>query len=285
MKIIRNILLISLVFPLLFFNAVAMEVPTDSSKLDSELFDAIDGREQEKVRELLDKGVNPNARQWYGGRYDGSYRTPLWRALKTRNVAIIEMLLARGAKIDAPQGVPGDTNLHELAFYDFTIQWVRWGFDVPSAQAVINSSANIDTVNEAGFTPLMRAIQRGKLALVRLLLMNGANPNFKASLGGRIVTPLMLLEEGFLEQEIAETLLAAGADPTLTNERGLTAAQLFENTGRTAFSQLIELLQQAEENWKNEYKKKLLERQRLEQFTLGYPTLFSAPMVLSVPRS
>lgn len=86
---------------------------------------------------LLDRGADPNARNW-------AQVTPLHQAVRARNLAVVELLLARGAQVDARDN-RGST---------------------PLRRAVSGTGAS----HTAGTTDLMAP-------LTRLLLKHGADPD------------------------------------------------------------------------------------------------------------
>jgi uncharacterized protein len=87
---------------------------------------------------LLDRGADPNARNW-------DDVTPLHQAVRARNLAVVEVLLARGADVNARDKIRGST---------------------PLRRAVAATGAS----GTAGTAALM-------LPLTRLLLEHGADPN------------------------------------------------------------------------------------------------------------
>jgi uncharacterized protein len=92
---------------------------------------------------------------------------------KARDLTWLAYLLSRGAKPDIRDG-QGTTPLMIAA---------QLGF-VEGAQALIKRGAMIDLANSGGETPLIRAVQVRDAAMVRLLLMSGANPNKTDSVAG-----------------------------------------------------------------------------------------------------
>ncbi len=66
-------------------------------------------------------------------------------------------------------------------------------------------------------TPLIRAIFRNNIRLVKLLLENGANVNYVNALGN---TPLLLLCKNYNNLEMLKLLLEYGADLSIKDEKG-----------------------------------------------------------------
>ncbi|KAJ7308185.1 hypothetical protein JRQ81_008702 [Phrynocephalus forsythii] len=99
---------------------------------------------------------------------------------------------------------------------------------------------NVNHQNKAGYTALMLAAlaaveQEGEMAVVRRLFAMG-NVNAKASQAGQ--TALMLaVSHG--RQEMAEALLACGADVNLQDEEGSTALMCACEHGRAATVRLL----------------------------------------------
>jgi ankyrin repeat protein len=124
---------------------------------------------------LLDAGANVNAMDWYG-------QTPLWATVDMRNLelartgndrnirdeafALIERLLQSGADPNArTREFP-----HERRYLVVVVGSVAW-------------------VDLTGQTPFLRAAAAGDLAVMRLLLEHGADPNIATYAG---TTPLMV---------------------------------------------------------------------------------------------
>jgi uncharacterized protein len=128
----------------------------------------------EIAQRLLDADANAKTSDWYGV-------TPLWAAVDIRNLelgregndrnvraeafALIERLLAAGADPNArTRELP-----HERRFILVVVGSVTW-------------------VDFTGQTPFLRAAAAGDVAVMRLLVAHGANPNIATHAG---TTPLM----------------------------------------------------------------------------------------------
>lgn len=98
--------------------------------------------------------------------------------------------------------------------------------DVDGVTQAIANGADVNQVIGSG-TPLSLAVGQKNKEMIRLLLTHGANPSLRDESSGDGDTPLHLAcIEG--EEEIAELLIASGADVDAKN-----------NTGDTPLSSLI----------------------------------------------
>ena len=91
--------------------------------------------------------------------------SPLHIAVKTRNLPMVEYLLAHGADVDA-QDNNGYTPL-AYAIGQHRLEIVR---------SLIRHHADINLANDAGITPLQQAAYGNDFDIVDLLLENGADP-------------------------------------------------------------------------------------------------------------
>lgn len=99
--------------------------------------------------------------------------TALHIVTKERDLTWMNYLLGLGARPDIRDG-RGNTPLMLATQIRF----------IEGAQALIKRRAAVDLANSGGETPLMRAVQQRDLAMVRLLLSAGANPDRVDSMAG-----------------------------------------------------------------------------------------------------
>lgn len=122
-----------------------------------------------EVKELLDKGANPNV-------FDALGRTPLHMAVFYNHPKTTALLIARGADVNAKDRI-GMTPLHAAVLVGSTQE----------VDLLLANKAEIDAVANSGLTPLHLAAATGRPQLVKLLIQRGANPLSKDVTGA---TPL-----------------------------------------------------------------------------------------------
>lgn len=249
---------IALVFGLALFVAIVLAAVRvlDESTSMLDLHQAVAGGDVEEVRALLDAGLDPNMR-------DATGETMLHRfaAMPTRNLGTARLLVARGAEIDAQNGL-GTTPLMEA------VRRQRWDY----VNFLLNEGADVTVRNANGDTALQRAVaqmnaprafsadeppnapERVRAGLVERLLDLGADPNVTDEYDSSLIavalrnedleTMRILLEHGADVNhkgafgstalhyaamggydEAVDILLEAGADPTLTDDSGKTPRQ------------------------------------------------------------
>ena len=146
--------------------------------LDSELLEAARKGDVRKVRELLDRGANVNARDEYGW-------TPLHLAAYRGYAEVARLLLDRGANVDARDDV-GDTPLH----------WAAHDGHLDVVELLLEHGADVNARAKDGATPLHAAAVNGRVDVVELLLEWGADASVMDK-GG--LTPADLARRGGFE--------------------------------------------------------------------------------------
>jgi cytohesin len=157
---------------------------------DAPLFGAA-GRGQLRVAGfLLDHGANVEG---------VNQHVPLLAAARNGNRAMVELLLSRGADVNAKES-DGYTALHYAA---------NRGFQTVTEVLLANKAeVNVPDKN-MGNTPLLLAAKGGQVKIIQILRTAGANPNAENKQGR---TPLSLAAESG-SPEAVKILLAAKADP------------------------------------------------------------------------
>ena len=203
-----------------------MAAVASAQNLDEALRNAVKGGENtEGIRDLLDKGANPNAPDNIG-------RTAVHLAAGVP--ANLSVLISGGGDTNA-QDSYGDSPLH------YASRPVNTGSTLERERAeairiLLQHRASPDVSNNDGDTPLHIAARHANInypdSAVEALLGGGASPNSSNNRGD---TPL---HAGITRVGAVGALLDAGADASATNREGLTPLQLFARDGTNTGTQV-----------------------------------------------
>lgn len=206
----------------------------DASK---ELVDAVLGNDPDRVRYLLDHGADPDE-------IAGLDYNALQTAVREGHLAIAELLLERGAKIDLPDRsgwspLTSAVYRNDAEMIDLLLRkgadknrygdsgWsplavaITYG-DLARVKQLVDAGADVNASNNAGYTPLMFATAKRADDVLALLIERGAKVGAANRAG---ITSLMLAAA---EDNVAaaKRLLAAGADAAARGADGRTALQI-----------------------------------------------------------
>jgi len=117
------------------------------------------------VKEMVDKGIDPNAQTKLG-------ISPLHMAAKKQETEITSLLIAKGADVNAGDQ-NGKTPLMEAAS----------GGRAANAEVLLSAGAKVNAIDENGFTALMWATMLGFPEFVEILLGSGAEVNARSKDG------------------------------------------------------------------------------------------------------
>jgi uncharacterized protein len=149
--------------------AVSAPVSAQSHSDSYSFLKAVKERDGETVNGLVSQpgSVAINSRDRSSGEGGLHY------VVRDRDLSWLTYLLGKGARTDI-QNQQGNTPLSLAA----QIGWVE------GAELLLRRRASVDLPNGRGETPLILAVQRRDLAMVRLLVANGANPKRSDSAAG-----------------------------------------------------------------------------------------------------
>jgi ankyrin repeat protein len=190
----------------------------------SVLYWAVRNDSVEIVKYLILKGADPKARE-KGEEVEG--RTLLWAA-KSREMA--EFLVSRGVDPHA-RDKNGDTALHQACRNSYR--------DV--VEFLLNSGIHVETKGRWDMPPLHSAastLTGDPRPIVNLLLQRGAAINSRGFHGHTVLHEVAY----FNRPEMADILLANGADPNLKDGEGKTPLDLANLAGREERARVINLL-------------------------------------------
>jgi hypothetical protein len=186
--------------------------------VDPELHIAANEGDVERVKKLLEKGADPNARNVVSW-------TPLHVVASKNHIEIAKLLLEHGADPNV-QEEHGRTPLHVAVSKNY----------VDMVRLLLEHGADPNTQDENGHTPLHWAAFYGQVDVVRLLLEHGADPNAEDKDGD---TPLHWAAS-WGRVDVVRLLLEHGADPTVKNKYGNTPLDLARVEGYHGIVSLIE---------------------------------------------
>ena len=167
---------------------------------------------------LLDAGADPDTVLAEG-------ETALMTAARTGMVEAVELLLARGAHVDAAESWRGQTAL----------MWAAAEGNAEVVAVLLAHGADVGAASRNGFTPLLFAAREGRIEVAELLLDAGASLDESLSIDSERTAlgvemkrasseglDALLLAAGSAHFELAARLLERGADPNAA-PRGWTA--------------------------------------------------------------
>jgi ankyrin repeat protein len=130
-----------------------------------EIFDPQKIRDQDYVKARLDNGLDPNTRN------HDLYNTDwlLTYAIRRQSPKTVELLLQRGAKVDARSEALDKTPLFQAAFQG----------ELAIAKLLVANGADVNACDRFGENALREAVAGRREEMVEFLLNAGTNPNHR----------------------------------------------------------------------------------------------------------
>ncbi|MBS1856276.1 MAG: ankyrin repeat domain-containing protein [Acidobacteria bacterium] len=209
------------------------------ARLDgSEILAATAADDSATIRLLLERGADVNAKDPVG-------MTPLMNAAANGNTKIAELLIARGAKVNAVSAaeINGSVKAGKIALGSFTpllLASVYGPADL--VRVLLDAGAGIDARDVRGMTPLMNAVatDHADARIARLLLDRGADVKARDSRGLSAADWAAMQNNPAILRE-----LGLNRRPAYTSRAVIPAAQAATGTARSAAARSIDLLQRA----------------------------------------
>ena len=173
-----------------------------------DFFGAVRSGDGRSIRQLMERGFDPNARDPQG-------QTALHLALRDQSPAVVEALWASPALDFDAVNAHGETPLM-MAALKGELEWVR---------KLLARGAKVD---KAGWAPLHYAATGPEPQIVGMLLDRGASIDAESP---NRSTPLMMASQYGTEASV-DLLLARGADARRRNDLGLDAVDFARRSGR-----------------------------------------------------
>ena len=135
---------------------------------------AANAADLEAVRDFLKNGVDVNSKYFLPGEKPPTHNlgTPLLFAVEGGNIQIVELLLEKGADVNAKNIVQVTPLLSGVDLNNYGI-----------VKLLISHGADLNAQTETGTSPLHNAAIYGRNRILKLLVEHGANVNIRARYG------------------------------------------------------------------------------------------------------
>lgn len=161
---------------------------------------------------LLKAGADPKATRWNG-------ETTLMIAAGVGSVEEVKLLIDAGV----------DVNGSEARRDQNALMWAAAEGHPDVVNALIQRGAKVNAATQSGFTPLAFAIMKNDAASVQCLLRAGADPNY--ALPDKDGTKMLTMAGSYKSAAAAIALLDGGADPNITDHKGMTPLHVAAEAG------------------------------------------------------
>ena len=149
------------------------EVSRMSTQLDTRMAQALNNEDVDTVKDLLDKGANPDI-YFEVSETPGAKEHALVYAIKEGNLELVEALISGGAQLNIKS-----YNLD--GSYNTPLWYAIAEDDVEIAAKIIAADANLNSAvdSHTGANALIVAVQKDLADIAKVLIFYGANLNFK----------------------------------------------------------------------------------------------------------
>ena len=198
---------------------LALSLPAQAGTPADDLSTAAYRDNGSAITTMLLRGVDPNLR-------DSQGRSALEQAMREQNLKALDALLAAPNLDLNSVNAAGETPLM-LAAIKGRLDWV---------EIFVKRGAQI---NRVGWTPLHYAASGPDNGISTWLIAHGAEINARAPNGN---TPLMMAAK-YGPYDLSAVLVKLGADPSLHNEQGSTAADFAASAGYEPLAKWLRSIQ------------------------------------------
>ena len=183
----------------------------------------------QRVNDCISKGADVNIK-------DRDGRTPLYEACSGKSKEIVELLISKGADVnaevcydaDVPDSVKGKANVPKRRSIETPlIAAIRWSTD-DIARLLILHGADVKAKDEEGWTCMHWAADRNNKVISELLISKGADVNARNNTGE---TPLHLASYDGING-VPALLIASGAHVNEKDNAGRTPLYTAADNGR-----------------------------------------------------
>jgi ankyrin repeat protein len=188
---------------------------------------AVKNRNPEIVAMLLKARANPNIAMWSG-------ETPLMTAARTGVTEILQDLIDHGANVNTREPRRGQSALMWAISFrnpesakilidngaNVSARTIKLKDEMEYSPMLLGGyAANVQSVPQGGYTPIMFAARVGDLNTARLLVNKGAGVNDVSVEDGTA----LVIASAWGHEDLAMYLLDEGADPNSADANGMTA--------------------------------------------------------------
>ncbi|GAA4897452.1 ankyrin repeat domain-containing protein [Tessaracoccus lubricantis] len=180
----------------------------------------------DEVREHLAAGADPSA----VATTEQQRSSAVLIAARAGNHAALDVLIEAGADIDAQNRISLNPFL-----------WACISNDLAVARRMVEAGTDLELVTRFGGVGIHPSAEKGHVELTRYLAEEtDVNVNHTNICGWTPLLEAIILRDGGPEQqEIVRILLAAGADPKMVDQWGVTPLQHAEKMGFTEIADLL----------------------------------------------
>ncbi len=136
--------------------------PQEQKEVNEQLIEAVTGGDADRVKKLIKKGANANAKDNFG--------TVLVKACDAQYDEIVGILVENGADVNSRDDLFGATPLISASIHKGNITIL---------EILVDAGAEIDAKDDFERTPLIYAAGFGDAEMIKFLLDNGADPDIK----------------------------------------------------------------------------------------------------------
>ncbi|MCV7201048.1 hypothetical protein B7435_17355 [Mycolicibacterium peregrinum] len=188
----------------------------------SDLLTAATNNNAARVRELIGRGADPEARDQRG-------RTPLVAATKNGATNAARALIEAGADVNAKDDLQDSAYLYAGAE----------GLD-DILELTLSHGADVRSVNRYGGTALIPASEHGHVSTVRRLIAAGVDVNHVNKPQWTAMHEAIVYGDGSVKyQQVVRALLDAGADQSIRDGSGRTALDKAERLGQLQVAAIL----------------------------------------------
>ena len=198
----------------------------ETENLTNNLFKAVEQKESDQIKKLIQKGINLNAQ-------DSQGRTALMIATYNKDYDAAKILIDAGANVNIQDNMKNNPYLYASAegYSDILLLTIQAGADTK-------------VTNRYGGTGLIPASEHGYVDVVKMLLTKtDVDVNHVNNLGWTALLEAIILNNGNeMQQKTVQLLIEHGADVNLADGEGVTP---LEHAKQKGFKEIEKILIEA----------------------------------------